>query len=366
MNRPDRTPGDREWASLAEPDPRLGDLSQAISTRAIRLGDGAEDGVRAIDVRVSGGLSALVLADRGLDLGPAWVAGCQVSWQSSTGIVHPAQFDEERWLRSFPGGLLTTCGLQNVGEPNVDQAVAYGLHGRISNIQARHVSHGTATIEGRLVAEVAGEIRETDVYGADLILHRTLRFPLGIPVVEIRDEVENHGFTATAYQLLYHINLGWPVVGPDSRLLAPAADVVGRDELSENLVHEHHVFAPPTVGFPPLVYEHRLREPDAERATVSIVNPAFEPTAGIGVSVTFDPRQLPRLWHWRMLGPGMYLTGIEPANCSIFGRMTDRAAGVLPILQPGERRASAVTIAVATGSAVDELIASHGRAVADR
>jgi hypothetical protein len=353
------SPGDLTGTSLADPDPRLGDQSQVISTRAIRLGDGGEDGVRAIDVRVSGGLSALVLPDRGLDLGPAWVAGWQVSWQSTTGIVHPAQFDEGNWLRSFPGGLLTTCGLQNVGEANTDEGVAYGLHGRISNIQARRVSHGTSTIDGRLVAEVAGEVRETDVYGADLILHRRLRFPMESPVVEIHDEVENHGFAPAAFQLLYHINVGWPVVASTSRLYGPPADVVGRDERSAELQHEHDTFSAPTQGFPALVYEHRLHEAAAERATVSIVNPDFGPTSGIGLSVTFHPRQLPRLWQWRMLAPGMYLTGIEPANCSIFGRAADRAASALPILEPGERRASVVTIAVATGSAIDNLVGNQ-------
>jgi hypothetical protein len=105
---------------------RIGDLSQLVSTRSVRLGDGNEDGVRAVDVRVTGGLSALVLTDRGMDLGPAWVAGHQVSWQSTTGIVGPAHYDETNWLRSFHGGLLVTCGLQNVGPDSVDEGVAHG------------------------------------------------------------------------------------------------------------------------------------------------------------------------------------------------------------------------------------------------
>ena len=120
---------------------RVGDLSQLVSTREVRLQDGNEDGVRAIDVRVAGGLSALVLADRGLDIGPAWVAGHPLAWQSTTGIVGPAHFDETAWLRSFHGGLMVTCGLQNVGPACVDDGVAYGVHGRASHIPARNVTH---------------------------------------------------------------------------------------------------------------------------------------------------------------------------------------------------------------------------------
>src|SRR5262245_29708449 len=165
---------DQAGFDLPELRRRVGDLSQLASTRAARLSDGSEDGVRIIDARVSGGLSAVVLADRGLDLGAVWAAGHQVGWQSSTGTVHPAYFAESDWLRSFHGGLLTTCGLQNVGLPSEDEGVSHGLHGRISNVPARNVVHQVAEEDGRLVAEVSGEMRETDVFGSDLLLRRRI------------------------------------------------------------------------------------------------------------------------------------------------------------------------------------------------
>ena len=50
---------------LAELRRHVGDVSQLVSVRTVRLTDGNEDGVRAVDVRVTGGLSALVLARPG-------------------------------------------------------------------------------------------------------------------------------------------------------------------------------------------------------------------------------------------------------------------------------------------------------------
>jgi hypothetical protein len=329
----------------------VGDHSQLVSVRTVRLTDGNEDGVRAVDVRVSGGLSALVLLDRGMDLGPAWVAGYQVSWQSTTGIVSPAHFDETNWLRSFHGGLLVTCGLQNVGPPNEDQGVHHGIHGRVSHIPARDVSARVVELDGRLVAEVSGTVRETDVYGADLVLHRRLRFPAGEPVVEIADEVENRGFVPADLMLLYHVNVGYPVVAPGARLLAPEADVVPRDAPAAALLAEHAAFPEPRDGFEQLVYEHRLREPDVPRASIGVVNPDWRPTGGIGVVVEYDPRQLPHLWQWRMLAPGMYLTGLEPATCGIFGRAAERERGTLVTLAPSERRPFDVTIRALVGEA---------------
>jgi hypothetical protein len=335
---------------------RVGDVSQLVATREVRLSDGNEDGVRAIDVRASGGLSALVLADRGLDLGPVWAAGHQVGWQSSTGIVHPAHYAEDHWLRSFHGGLLTTCGLQNVGRPSDDEGTHHGLHGRISNAQARNVSHRVVEQDGRLVAEVRGELRETDVFGADLLLRRWLRFPMGEPLVEIHDEVVNQGFADAPFMILYHVNVGYPVVADGARLLAPPAEVVGREEYSQEHVAEHADYPAPIDGFREHVFEHRLHERESERASISIANAGFEPTGGIAVTLTFDPRQLPRLWQWRMLGTGMYVTGLEPATCGLAGRAAERAAGTLQVLSPGESRVFDLAIRVTVGDEVTALL----------
>ncbi len=340
---------------------RVGDLSQLVSTRAIRLGDGNEDGVRAIDVRVTGGLSALVLVDRGLDIGPAWAGGHQIAWQSTTGIVGPAHFDETAWLRSFHGGLLVTCGLQNVGPACEDEGVAHGVHGRASSNPARDVSHRVVEEDGRLVAVVTGEIRETDVYGVDLVLRRTLRFPMGDPRVELHDEVVNQGYAPAGLMLLYHCNIGYPVVADGARLLGPDAEVVPRDPPAAARLAEHATFPPPDDAFEQLVYEHRLRDGAATRVWIGIVNEAFGPTDGIGVSVSYDPRQLPHLWQWRMLAPGMYLTGLEPATCGILGRAEERRRGTIVTLAPGERRAFDLVIRAHLGGSAGTLVAAHER-----
>jgi len=77
--------------------------------------------------------------------------------------------------------------------------------------------------------------------------------------------------------------------------------------------------------------------------------------------VSWDPRQLPRLWQWRMLRTGMYVTGLEPANCGLAGRASERQAG-FQMLEPGASRRFGVTIRVSFGQDVEELLASASRA----
>ena len=337
---------------------RIGDVSQLVSTRAARLADGNEDGVRVIDARAAGGLSALILADRGLDLGPLWAGGQQVSWQSTTGVVHPAYFEEANWLRSFHGGMLTTCGLQNVGLPSEEDGTAYGLHGRISNIAARNVCHRVIEEDGRLLAEVTGEMRETDVFGVDLLLRRRITLPMGETVVRVEDEVLNQGHASAALMLLYHVNLGYPVVADGARLITPPAEITPRDDAARAGLAARATFPAPADGFVEHVFRHELSETDAAEVSASIVNPAFEPTGGIGLTVSWDPRQLPRMWQWRMLGPGMYLTGLEPATCGLAGRAAEREAGSLIELPPGESRAFGIAIRVSLGADAQELAAA--------
>jgi hypothetical protein len=336
---------------------RIGDTSQLVSTRAARLADGNEDGVRIVDARAAGGLSATILADRGLDLGAVWAGGHQVSWQSTTGAVHPAYYHAEDWLRSFHGGMLTTCGLQNVGLPVQDEGVSYGLHGRVSNIPARNVTHRVVEEDGRLVAEICGDMRETDVFGADLLLRRRITLPMGETVLHIEDEVVNQGHASAGLMLLYHVNLGYPVVADGARLLTPAAQITPRDEGARLGMAVRDTFPAPEDGFAEHVFRHQLTETDAERVSASIVNPGFEPSGGIGLTVSWDPRQLPRMWQWRMLGPGMYLTGLEPANCELGGRAAEREAGTLQQLEPGQSRRYGISIRVSLGADATALLA---------
>lgn len=331
--------------------PELGDLSQVASARLIRLGDGGEDAVRAVDVRVAGGIHALVLLDRGMDIGPAWFGGYPLGWQSPTGILHPAYFRDDAWLRSFHGGLMFTAGLQNVGSAVRDGDASHGLHGRLSNLPAREVSTAVIEDDRGIAVVVAGSVRETTVYGVDLVLHRRLTFRVEDPVIEIEDSVENRGYAAAPVYLLYHVNLGHPVVASTSRLVSPAARVEGWDTGSRTAEAEYATFHPPSAAAGVEVFEHHLPADADDEVTVGVVNPAHAPTGGLGVTVTYDRRRLPRLWQWRMLGEGLYVTGIEPANCALLGRVAEAESGSVQPLAAGEVREFGVRLRAASGAA---------------
>lgn len=69
-----------------------------------------------------------------------------ISWISKCGIVSPYFYKKEGsdFLRTFTGGLLTTCGLTQAGTPCIDNGIIIeeklGLHGRISHIPAEKIN----------------------------------------------------------------------------------------------------------------------------------------------------------------------------------------------------------------------------------
>lgn len=331
---------------------RIGDYAQIASVRPVRLEDGHEYGTRAIDVRIAGGLHVLVLADRGMDLGAAWYAGHPLAWISPTGVTRPAVGPDNDFLRLFHGGLLVTAGLQNVGLPSDVEGAHHGLHGKISLTPARNVSWRVQESLG--LVEVTGTVREVSVHGADLELRRTLVFKVGHPIVRIYDTVENRGFGSAPLFILYHFNIGYPVVDNHARFFAPERSTIPFDDASTPATSEHDRITAPNAKAGVEIFEHVLNDKARSRVTAGVVNQHFTPTSGIGVAVSYKTQQLPRLWQWRMLNRGRYLIGVEPANCGLHGRAAADPSTV-DVLEPGATRDFELGVEVLTGSATQTL-----------
>src|SRR5687768_9185028 len=64
---------------------RVGSIDQVAGVRKVRLEDGPEDGVSAVEVRTGGGLSYTVIPSRALDIATAEVDGIPIAWRSGAG-----------------------------------------------------------------------------------------------------------------------------------------------------------------------------------------------------------------------------------------------------------------------------------------
>lgn len=319
---------------------RVGDISQIGGVRSIMLNDGAERGVRAVEFRTGTGFNFNVLVDRGLDISTAEYKGRPLAWRSSTGDTSPAYFEEPGfgWLRSFYGGLVVTCGLTYAGAPCVDKGKPLGLHGRVSNIPASNVYADGEWNGDDYIMWVQGRVRETSVFGENIEMMRRISAVLGESRLRIHDMVRNLGHQKTEHMMLYHINLGFPVVDAGSKLIAPVISYQPRDADAEVEKELYASFPPPTPGFKERVYYLDIAEGADGTVGVALVNPNFDGGRGFGVYVRYFKRELPRFAEWKMNAEDTYVVGLEPANCAVEGRAKERERGTLQFLQPGEVR----------------------------
>jgi hypothetical protein len=326
----------------------VGDIGQIGRVQLKSLEDGAERGVRVADVSTGSGLNFTVLIDRGMDIGPADWAGQPLAWRSGAGAVHPAYYDPAGlgWLRSFPGGLMVGCGLDNVGQPEPDQGQDLGLHGRLSNTPARLLSYGGRWKDDDYVLWVEGQVTHYQLFTAHLVLTRRISSSLGSNTIHLEDTIVNAGFKTAPFQILYHCNFGFPVVSPSTELLIDTFSSTPRDEQATRDLDHHRRFQSPTPGYLEQVFYH-LPRPDPEGyAQAALINRDLD----FGAYLRFRLAELPHLVQWKMMGEGAYVVGLEPANCWVEGRAKDREQGVLRFLQPGESVSTHLEIGVLPNS----------------
>lgn len=340
---------------------KIGNLSQVGGIRKIELKEGNERGVEAVDFRTGTGFSFTVLLDRGMDISWAEYCGCSLCWHSSTGQVAPAFYEPEklRWLRSFYGGLLVTCGLTYVGAPTVDEGVELGLHGRISHIPAKSVSLDGGWEGDEYRMWVKGKMRETAVFGENIVLTREISTRLGENKLWLHDLVENEGYQSSPYMILYHINGGYPAVGDGSELLSPSLKVIPRDEAAKVMINEYNRFPAPTPGFAERVYYHEMGADKEGNVYTALVNRKFNQGKGFGFYLKYSRHELPSFIEWKMNGQGTYVVGMEPANCRVEGRDKERAMGTLQFLEPSAKREYHLEIGVLTNQEDIRKIEEH-------
>jgi hypothetical protein len=338
---------------------RTGDLAAAGGVRKVVLDDGSERGVRALEFRTGSGLAFDVLVDRAMDFGPAEHKGRSFGWCSPTGIRHPGLHENAdeagvAWLRSF-SGLQTTGGLDHTfASAEVDasqyryplrKTMQHGLHGRVANIPATLHGYGQRWDGDRCLLWAEGEIRQAAVFGEHLRLHRRIESEIGGNEIRLHDTVRNHGFERSPHMLLYHIDLGWPLIDQGSRLVAPIARTLWYSPSVPVQRLSYQVMAAPAAGVDEQAYEHELVADSEGRMRIAVINEQLN----FGVMVEWHAREFPRFVEWLHLREGAYVIGVEPSTHHVQGDQAARDDGSMVWLEHGESRSYQTVITVLDG-----------------
>lgn len=318
--------GGRNW-SLSEVSERVGRMRQICGVRSSRLTEGAEAGVRIIELYTDR-LRVCVYPDRGMDVGTLTWRGLPLTWESQTGVVHPALVDTagHGWGKGFHGGLAATCGLENAGPACDDEGRHFGQHGTLSYTPARTCTWAEPVVGDRIQPEVEGEVPGA----GGLVFSRKVWLQSGTDTVWIRDRVCNPSPRPVPWMIQYHMNFGFPLLSEGAQILIPPGEPEPRDPASAVGLSTWDQVQGPVPGYHEQVFRH-AQAPDSKGfARCALINEAME----LGVVLTYPVAKLPYLWQWQVYSPQRYVVGLEPSNCAVKPRSRARDAGQLPMIQP--------------------------------
>lgn len=330
---------------------KLSNVAQWGGIETSVIDNGAGRGTRVAWFNTGAGLRYKVVIDRAMDIADAFYNQHGLAWISHAGLMSPQPFSDKGidWLRTFTGGLLTTCGLSHVGGPESDEYGERGLHGQISNIAAEIESIVQPDpLAGKMEMSITGIMRETKIFGPSLELRRTISSTLGEPVLRIHDEVLNRGNTPAPLMLLYHFNFGWPLADEGTQILWEGDWQPRFGPEKAKIFKEGNDFKtcpPPPDDHLGSGEEVAFIDPTADEAGRCMCG-LHNPNLGVTLKLYFQKDQLPHLTNWQHWGKNEYVTGLEPGTHPPIGQASARAQNTLIYLAPGERRTYDLTIDV--------------------
>ena len=315
----------------------IGHASQLNGMEEHRLAGGRGDQMRLYELHTEGGLDMVFLPDRNGDIARLRYKGINLGYMSPCGYVAPAYYDNvgDGWLSSFTAGFLTTCGLQNVGTPNTDGGEALPLHGSIGNIPCEH-SYWTEEEDSFTVHSLT---RDEGIFARKLTLERTIKVSKAEPSFSIEDIITNTGDLETPFEILYHMNMGYPLLDEDSKITIPSSEVRPRNEHAAEDIENWMHMETPTAGYEERCYYHSF--PD-EKGFASICQPKL----GLTLEISYNARELDGFVEWKMMGVRDYVLGLECGNCLPDGRDEMRKSGMLKFLKPGGQQKYCVNISL--------------------
>lgn len=316
--------------------PYIGHPSQLCSVEEVKLQGGKGEGMRLLQIRTPAGLELTISVDRCADISRVIFKGINMGYFSPCGYVAPQYYDSvgDGFLKSFTAGFLTTCGLTAVGSPCVDDGESLPLHGTIANTPCERF-YRTEDDDNLYIHAF---IQDCRIFSHKLVMERIITISKTACEFSVRDTIINRGDATSPLLILYHMNMGYPLLSENSELSIPSVSVVPRNEHAAEGMPSWNRMLKPTPGFEEQCYFHRF----ADVGCSEIYNPDINK----GLKIVFDTKELDCLTEWKMMGVHDYVLGLEPGNCTPDGRAYLREHNMLKYIQPGEERQFEVHIAL--------------------
>ncbi len=276
---------------------KISNMQQVASVRRYTLTEGREKGLDVLDCD-NGKIRFLLNVSKALDIMQLYHEGQNISFLSKNAFTAR----ETDFLSRFEGGMLYTCGLDSVGG-----RAGFELHGTLHNTSAQ-VLRATCDEDGIVVEAL---VRSTALFGKNLLLKRKIFSALGGDSVTVEDTLINEGYAAENYCLLYHVNLGYPMLDEGAKILAEVKKCEPRTAWAAENEATVYEMSAPEVGREETCYFLTLGKKE-----VSLKNEKLGKT----FTLTFSGETLDKFVEWKSMASGDYALGLEPSTTELDDR----------------------------------------------
>ena len=293
---------------------KIGNSEQLCYAQRVQVTDGRGNGARQIYV-ANGKLNFILSESNALDVLRLWHGGTNIGFVSKNGL-YTASAD---FLHSFPAGMLYTCGLDAIGGVE-----GHPIHGRIHSVPAE-IRELVADEDG---VKVVAEIRDTALFGENLVMTRTIETKVGSDELKLTDRIENRAFVDGKYCMLYHINAGYPLVDVGAKVSGKFVKSLPRNDWAKHEMKTMLEVDPPVPGFEENCFFHETKD-----GVMSLTN------RKLGKRFTVKS-SLKRFVQWKSRASGDFVMAFEPCTCWLDGYLKYQ------VLKPGKSVTNTVVLKV--------------------
>ena len=298
-------------------DGRISNFAQIASLRRYTLTEGRAKGLEVLDCD-NGKIRFLLNLTHALDVMQLYHEGQNVSFVSKNG------FDgrDIGFLRRFEGGMLYTCGLDSVGGRE-----GFELHGTLHTTPAE-LLRAECNEDGIIVEAI---VYDTSLFGKNLKLLRKVTSAIGSETVTVEDTLCNEGFAEENYCLLYHVNVGYPMLDCGAYVLCEEESCDPRTPYAAEQMATRYEMTDSVAGQDETCYFLKLKNP-----SISLVYEKI----GKRFTLSYSKDTLPCFVEWKSMASGDYALGLEPCTTELDDRFTYRT------IEAGEKIALSIAITV--------------------
>lgn len=278
-------------------DERISNFAQVASLRRYTITEGKGKGLDVIDCD-NGKIRFLLNVNKACDIMQLYHNGQNMSFVSKNGFMEK----DLPFAKRFEGGMLYTCGLESLGERD-----GFEEHGTI-HITPTQIVCAECNEQGIIVEAI---IRDVEICGKNLVVRRKITSAIGGDTVSVKDTLVNEGLRDEEYCLLYHVNIGYPMLDAGTKVVANARKCEPRTPWAGENIDTAYEITPPTPNMEETCYFLTLKTPE-----ISLVNEKI----GKKFTVSYSGDTLPHFLEWKCMASGDYALGLEPCTTDLDDR----------------------------------------------